>query len=683
LDSLLHSLRQLLGLRQLSDKARRPSRVPPRRRSAKVRHGSPELLEPRLLLSFDPSGTEQEVLFNLNRMRCNPQGELSVLFSSVSPLVARDSGTNAAIQYFNDPTSAEIQADWPQLQPTAPLAWSPLLYGTAAAHSQLMIQDDQQSHQLPGEPVFTARFTNAGYAWFSAGENCDAYGTGGFNIHSAFAADYGNASTNYGHRTNMMNSGFREVGIAVVPDTRAGVQLGPLVVTEDFGNRSNIGNPYLLGAVYNDSNHNGRYDAGEGLAGVTIRVTGAAGTFTTTTMSAGGYQLQVPNGSYLVSASGGALSGASNVPVVVNGNNVEADFTAGLGTGYVNFNLVSGSLASVVGLTSTGDWWMAKSSGSGFVNQYLGGWNPAAGWQNIQVADFNGDGKADISGMTSSGGWYVAISNGTSLTTQAWGGWNPLAGWQDVHVGDFNGDGKADLVGRTSSGGWYVALSNSTGFTNQYWGSWNPSANWQNVSVADVNGDGKSDLVGMTSSGDWYAGLSSSTSFANQYWGAWNPGAGWTNVQIADVNGDGKADVVGMTSSGGWYVALSNGAGFINQSWGAWNPSAGWTNVQVADANGDGKADVVGMTSSGNWYIALSNGASFTNQYWGGWNPSAGWTNVHVADVNGDGKADVVGMTSSGGWFVALSNGASFTNQSWGGWNPSAGWQPVLVGKFG
>jgi uncharacterized protein YkwD len=298
-----------------------------------------EPLEHRLLLSFDPSGVEQEVLFDLNRMRCNPQGELGVLFSSISPtLTAVDPDVESALAYYNDPTSTEIQTDWPKLQAAAPLAWNASLYSAATAHSQLMITDDTQSHQLAGEQTFDVRDANAGYTNESyGGENIDGYGTNGFNIHSAFAIDYGNAGTSYGHRTNMMNSEYHEVGIAVVTDTRTGVTLGPLVATEDFGARFDQGNPFLVGVAYNDANHNGRYDAGEGLSGVTIQITGTGGTFTTTTMSAGGYQIQLPAGSYTVTASGGSLTSSSSVSVVVQSANVEADFLSGLSTGYVNF----------------------------------------------------------------------------------------------------------------------------------------------------------------------------------------------------------------------------------------------------------------------------------------------------------------------------------------------------------
>ena len=87
------------------------------------------------------------------------------------------------------------------------------------------------------------------------------------------------------------------------------------------------------GVVFNDVNNNQRYDLNEGLSGITI----AAGGLTTTTNAAGGWSLALANGQYLVQASGGLFSTPSVVPVVVSGNNVEADFAVGLSTGYVNF----------------------------------------------------------------------------------------------------------------------------------------------------------------------------------------------------------------------------------------------------------------------------------------------------------------------------------------------------------
>jgi hypothetical protein len=346
------------------------------------------------------------------------------------------------------------------------------------------------------------------------------------------------------------------------------------------------------------------------------------------------------------------------------------------------YAFASRSVSSIAGMTSAGGWWMANSTGSSFVNQAWGVWNPNVGWTNCMQGDFTGDGKADIVGRASSGEWYVGISTGTSFTTQFWGVWNPTVGWTNVMVADVNGDGKADIVGMTSAGSWFAAISTGTSFTSQFWGGWNPNVGWQSVQVADVNGDRKADIVGMTSEGGWFAAVSTGTSFTNQFMGGWNPNAGWTNVMAADANGDGMTDIVGRTSFGDWYVALSSGTSFTNQYWGSWNPGANWTNVMVADVNGDGKADIVGRTSFGDWYAAISSGTNFGSQYFGSWSTTAGWTNVQTADVNGDGKSDIVGMTSSGDWYAALSSGTSFTTQKWGHWNIAAGWQPVLAGYF-
>lgn len=268
------------------------------------------------------------MLEHLNRMRMNPQAELQVLFSSLDPLRARDADANAAVQYFRDPSAAEIRSEWPALQPTAPLAWNESLSAAATAHSRLMIQHDTQSHQLPGEPDLVTRTRNAGYAGYSGiGENAFAFAKNVFHAHSAFAIDW--AVPDRGHRTMMMDPSFKEFGAGLEGDASPATSVGPLVVTQNFGSRFADGGPFLVGVVYRDANANQRYDAGEGVGGATVRVIDPSATFTTTTttMSAGGYQLQVPQGTYTVSATGGGLPGlfqATGVQVV--SANVKVDF---------------------------------------------------------------------------------------------------------------------------------------------------------------------------------------------------------------------------------------------------------------------------------------------------------------------------------------------------------------------
>ncbi len=301
-----------------------------------------EPLEDRCLLSFDPTALSQELLFHTNRMRVDPQGELDVLFSSIDPLTARDPSSQAAIEYFQDPTTAEILSEWASLTPTAPLSWNESLYNAAMGHSQLMQQYDVQTHQITeaGEPRPAARAEAAGYTtWTRVGENIFAYAETPFHAHSAFVIDWGPTNEDRGHRTNIMNPDYREVGIGIITDNSSSTNVGPLVVTQDFGNRWDVGGPFLVGVVYADGDSDASYDASEGLGGITITATGTGGTFTTTTMTAGGWQLQLPAGEYTVTASGGGFTGTGRVSVDVGTSNVEVDFLSGLNTGYVNFDL--------------------------------------------------------------------------------------------------------------------------------------------------------------------------------------------------------------------------------------------------------------------------------------------------------------------------------------------------------
>jgi ELWxxDGT repeat protein len=288
------------------------------------------------------------------------------------------------------------------------------------------------------------------------------------------------------------------------------------------------------------------------------------------------------------------------------------------------------AFASVVGRTDSGDWWMAKSTGAGFVNEYWGSWAPGAAWQDVQTADVNGDRREDLVGRTGGGHWWVAKSTGTGFANEYWGSWAPDAGWQDVQTADVDGDGRDDVVGRTSGGHWWVAKSTGTGFVNEYWGSWATSAGWQDVHAVDLNFDGRSEVVGRTSGGDWWVAKSIGTSFVNEYWGSW-PAITWDNVQFADMNGDGRTDIAGRNTDGEWWVAKSTGTGFVNEYWGSWAPAISWYDVKVADVNGDGRADLLGRTSSGDWWVAKSTGAAFANEYWTSWAPIT-WNDVLICE---------------------------------------------------
>ena len=281
-----------------------------------------EALEDRLTPS---AGVQEQYMLDLiNRFRANPSGELSLILN------ANDPNVNNALAFYNVDRTA-LAAAFASLTPAPPLAWNDSLATSALGHSQTMLAAQDQDHQVPGELDPWTRMANAGYtnSTFLA-ENIYAYADAVFDAEAAFVIDWGNnpptgVQNPAGHRGNLLDPDLREVGIGLV-NAPSGSPMGPLLVTQDFGNRTTITNPFVLGNVYSDNNLDGFYEPGEGMSGVTLTFIGGAGTFQTTTTAAGGYQLQVPAGTYQVTASGGGLAGPIVRTYTVGSVNLQADF---------------------------------------------------------------------------------------------------------------------------------------------------------------------------------------------------------------------------------------------------------------------------------------------------------------------------------------------------------------------
>jgi hypothetical protein len=314
-------------------------------------HALLEDLEPRQLLVFSPTADEQYMLELLNRMRINPAAELGKLTSSLSnPARSADPDVDAALVYFHTKGTVLAQ-QWASLVPAQPLAWSSLLYNSAEGHDNYMIAGDVQSHQVINpalglnEPDLGMRANNAGYTgWSNLAENIFAYAESVFHAHAGFAIDWGGDPTDAsttgiqdppGHRDDMMDPTYAEVGIRILSHPVQHTNgVGPLVVTQDFGKRFAQGQPFLLGVVYGDSSHDNFYEPGEGYGGVTVTAVsdnGLGSSFVTTSMSAGGWQLQVPVGTYAVTFSGGGFGNAVTYHnVIVNSQNTKLDAIKGV-----------------------------------------------------------------------------------------------------------------------------------------------------------------------------------------------------------------------------------------------------------------------------------------------------------------------------------------------------------------
>ena len=355
--------------------------------------------------------------------------------------------------------------------------------------------------------------------------------------------------------------------------------------------------------------------------------------------------------------------------------------------------------------------------------------------RRVSVADFNGDGKADILGQasitygcvfpcvgTKAELGYASISNGNSFasptlvyTAGLSAPNSPALSYTSVVSlgfelpGDFNGDGYLDWVRTTQpdgTAGTAINLGNSSGMAQTaIWTTTNQTGCYSFIcSALDINGDGKADLISIWTDGT-YVTLSTGSTFgtATRLTTALNTNTSSSYPsQYMDINGDGLPDLVGFTPSG-VQVALNNGtfaadAGFdAATTWIAdFGTNAGnWTGTVVqgvntgdstwprmfADVNGDGLPDIVGFKDDG-VYVSLNTGTGFlpATKWTTEFGTNTNWSDQGtypriVMDVNGDGKADIVGFGIAG-VYVALSTGTGFsTSSQWvAGFGTNAGW---------
>ena len=249
-----------------------------------------------------PTPREQEFLELVNRMRMNPNAELGLLLNSA------DLDVQSAIKDFNV-NKTTLTNQWASLKIVAPLAWSNKLNESAKSHNAVMIQYDQQEHQVgkidangnvikaldldkDGQPIpgqyhvvtpyesdFAGRVSATGYLYNGGRENIYSYAKSIVHAHASFAIDWGNDVNSIdgiqnpaGHRIAIMANDVREVGISVTDELDNKTTVGPLVVTQNFSKRDAInGKAWLLGVAFQDKNQDTWYEAGEGLKDISVK----------------------------------------------------------------------------------------------------------------------------------------------------------------------------------------------------------------------------------------------------------------------------------------------------------------------------------------------------------------------------------------------------------------------------
>jgi uncharacterized protein YkwD len=307
-------------------------RLPPR-----ARRVWPQLeqLETREVLSgVQPTAAEQLMLEQLNDARADPAAY-----------------------------AAAIGLDLSAVASSQPLAWDPLLGQAALGHSQDMNARNYFGHFTPEGVDPGGRIAAAGYAASTYGESIAAGFLTPADALKGLITDEGIA--NLGHRRHLLaiDAVFRDqnaVGVGIVQGG-TGIYQDYYTLDTAFGSDTR---PYLTGVVYSDLNHNGKYDVGEGLGGVTVNVQGVGAI---ATYGSGGYSLQLNPGTYNVTFSGGGLSASIGRQVSVGAGNYRLNITSDSAPTQALFNP-----AETAWLTQTYQQLLGRSPGQNDFNYWLG-----------------------------------------------------------------------------------------------------------------------------------------------------------------------------------------------------------------------------------------------------------------------------------------------------------------------
>jgi uncharacterized protein YkwD len=295
----------------------------------------------------NPSAHEQQYLEYVNRARADAMVEAARLRDETDPDI------QSAYNFFgiDEPdivTQFQYHINNGYMDQFAqPLSFQANLLQAAQLHTLDQFNNQFQGHvssnnpPAPFQPGYNLgnRATAVGYGFQSLGENVYSNADSVAQGHAGFDVDWGIQNTvgapGYnpafndqgmqnppGHRFNIHNGDWKEIGIGVINGTNGSV--GPQVVTEDFGRP--LGDIiYITGVVYEDLNSNDFYDIGEGRSGVRVDVEGAS--FYAVSTASGGYSVPVPgNGTYEVEFSGGGFQTYEATATVSDGENEKVDY---------------------------------------------------------------------------------------------------------------------------------------------------------------------------------------------------------------------------------------------------------------------------------------------------------------------------------------------------------------------
>ncbi|GLZ32549.1 hypothetical protein Lesp02_47370 [Lentzea sp. NBRC 105346] len=192
---------------------------------------------------------------------------------------------------------------------------------------------------------------------------------------------------------------------------------------------------------------------------------------------------------------------------------------------------------------------------------------------NIQFADLDGDGKAEIMKVGTDGN-VVAWHNDNGIAEYPYGNSAVIATEftaDNVHFADLDGDRKAEII-KVGTDGNVVAWHNETGFATTPYGNSAVIATEftsDNIQFADLDGDGRAEIIKVGADGNVVAWHNDNGFAASPYGNSVVIATEFTadNVHFADLDGDRKAEIAKVGADGN-VVAWHNENGFAATPYG-------------------------------------------------------------------------------------------------------------------